>query len=219
MYENVRILALAEKKIKDDDDSAIKKHFLFSNCLPHFGNISILATNNDDFKSIGMTILWIWTNNIYLWNSAKSHHRIQRRIQTPYESLRCLAIYNWNFIHRHPSQLGFCRQYRRVLLGYNTRIRNFWYLVSYIFCFSFCLLFYLDGMFEVEKYKLLLRPLVKNNMHQTNTYFCDDSYGPFIFKSKSRKNTSFLGTLRFYNKSFAIWWDSKGRKQIWKSSV
>ena len=75
--------------------------------------------------------------------------------------------FNWKFVHCHLLHLDFCWQYRHILLGYNTRIRNFWYLVSHIFCFSFCLLFYLDGMFAVEKYKLLLLWLVKNKMHQT----------------------------------------------------
>ena len=66
------------------------------------------------------------------------------------------AICNWKFVHRHPRHLDFCRQCRRIRLGYNSRIRNFWYLFSYIFCFSFWLLFYLDRMFAVENYKLLL---------------------------------------------------------------
>ena len=80
------------------------------------------------------------------------------------------ATYNWKFIHRYLQHLEFCWQYSCILVGYNIRIRHFWYLVSYIFCFSFYLLFYLDGMFTVEKYKLLLPRLVKNNMHQTNTF-------------------------------------------------
>ena len=79
------------------------------------------------------------------------------------------AIYNWTLVHHHPPHLDFCRHYRHILLGYNTRIKNFWYHFSYIFCFSFCLLFYLDGMFTVEMYELLLPQLVKNNTHQTNT--------------------------------------------------
>ena len=58
------------------------------------------------------------------------------------------AISNWKFVHHNMRR----------------------YLVSYIFCFSFCLLFYLDEMFAVEKYKLLPPWLVKNNMHQTNIF-------------------------------------------------
>ena len=84
------------------------------------------------------------------------------------------AIYNWKLVHHHPPHLDFCQHYRHILLGYNTRIKNFWYHFSYIFCFSFCLLFYLDGIFAVEKYKLLLPWLVKNNIHQANIYFCDE---------------------------------------------
>ena len=88
----------------------------------------------------------------------------------------------------HPPHFSFCRQYCCIWLGYNTRKRNFWYLVSYIFCFSFCLLFYLDGMSAVQKYKLLLPLFVKNNMHQTNTIFVMNSYRPFIFNSNVQKN-------------------------------
>ena len=66
------------------------------------------------------------------------------------------AIYNWKF-HHHLPHLDFCWQYCHILLGYNTRIRNFWcVIVSYICHFSFRLLFYLDGMFAAEKYKVLL---------------------------------------------------------------
>ena len=100
---------------------------------------------------------------------------------------------------------------------YKTTIKKFWYLVSYIFCFSFCLLFSLDGMFAVEKYKLLLPQLVKNIMHQISIYFCDETLRAVYFQIKCAKIVSisvihwacFLGTLRFYNKSFAIWEDSK----------
>ena len=139
-----------------------------------------------------------------------------------------MTMYNWKFVHRHPPHLDFCRQYHCIFLGYNARIRNFWYLFSYIFCFSFCLLFYLDGMVTVEKYKLLLPRLVKNNMHQTNTYFCDEFLRAVYFQIKRAKKylkkkfeivkismfhcACFLGTLQFYNKSFAIWEDSKVRK-------
>ena len=73
---------------------------------------------------------------------------------------------------------------RRILIGFNTRIRHFWYFLSYIFCFTFCLLFCLDGMFAVEKYKLLLPRLVKKNMHQTNTCFCDESLRAVYFQIK-----------------------------------
>ena len=56
-----------------------------------------------------------------------------------------------------------------------------------IFCFSFGLLFYLDGMFTGEKYKLLLPRLVKNNMHQTNIYFCDELLRVVYFQNKPTK--------------------------------
>ena len=116
--------------------------------------------------------------------------------------------------------MDFCRQYRRILLGYNARIRNFCYLLSYIFYIAFCLLFYLDGMFAIDKYKLLLLWLVKNNMHQSNTYFCEEFLHAVYFQIKRAQKylkkqfeiasirvflgACFLWTLRFYNKSFPV---------------
>ena len=38
------------KELKGDDDSAIKRHFLFCNHAPDFEDFSILATNKNDFK-------------------------------------------------------------------------------------------------------------------------------------------------------------------------
>ena len=98
------------------------------------------------------------------------------------------AIYNWKFIHHHLPHLDFCWQHCHILFGHNTRIRNFWYLVFYIFCFSFCLLLYLDGTFTVEKYKLLLPWLVKNNITKLTHICVMNSYGLFIFKSNVQKN-------------------------------
>ena len=47
------------KRIKGDDDSAIKDHFLFCNHTPDFENFSILSTNNNDFKVTLMESLLI----------------------------------------------------------------------------------------------------------------------------------------------------------------
>ena len=107
------------------------------------------------------------------------------------------AIYNLKFVYRYLLNLDFCRQYCHILLGYNTAIRNFWYLVSYIFCFSFCLLFYLGGMFAVEKCKLQLLQLVKNNMHQTGTCFCDEFLWVVNFQIKHAK--IFEDIWRYFN--------------------
>ena len=72
-------------------------------------------------------------------------------------------------------------------------------------------------MFAVEKYKLLLPRLVKNNMHQTNTYFRDQLLWAVYFQIKRAKIylkkseiasisvfhcARFLGNLRFNNKNF-----------------
>ena len=44
------ILALTEKRIKGDDDSAIKKHLWFCNHAHGFEDFSILTRKNGDFK-------------------------------------------------------------------------------------------------------------------------------------------------------------------------
>ena len=47
MSKHLEISALTGKRVKDDDDSAIKEHVLFCNHIPDFEGISILATNNN----------------------------------------------------------------------------------------------------------------------------------------------------------------------------
>ena len=50
MWEHLGISAPFGKRVKGDDDSAIKEHLLFCNHAPDFEDFSILATNNNDFK-------------------------------------------------------------------------------------------------------------------------------------------------------------------------
>ena len=50
MCEHLGISALAGKRIKSDDDSAITECLLFCNLKPDFEDFSVLATNNNDFK-------------------------------------------------------------------------------------------------------------------------------------------------------------------------
>ena len=50
MYEDLGIYALTGKRIKSDDDSAIKKHLLFCNQAHDFDDFSIFATKNNNFK-------------------------------------------------------------------------------------------------------------------------------------------------------------------------
>ena len=59
MCEHLGISALSEKRVKGDDDSAIKKHLLFCNHTPDFEDFSILAANNNDFKVTLMESLLI----------------------------------------------------------------------------------------------------------------------------------------------------------------
>ena len=59
MCEHLGISTLTEKRVKGDDDSAIKKHLLFCNSAPDFEDFSIVRTNNNDFKVTLMVSLLI----------------------------------------------------------------------------------------------------------------------------------------------------------------
>ena len=59
MCEHLGISALTGKRVKGDDDSAIKEHLLFCNHKPDFEDFSILATNNNNFKVTLMESLLI----------------------------------------------------------------------------------------------------------------------------------------------------------------
>ena len=57
--EHLGIFALTGKRVKDDDDSAIKEHFLLCNYSPDLQHFSILTTNNKNFKVTLMVSLLI----------------------------------------------------------------------------------------------------------------------------------------------------------------
>ena len=59
MCKHLEISVLTGKRVKGDDDSAIKEHLLFCNHTPDFEDFSILATNNNDFKFTLMESLLI----------------------------------------------------------------------------------------------------------------------------------------------------------------
>ena len=59
MCEQLRISALTRKVVKGDDDSSIKEHILFCYDTPDFEDLSILATNKNDFKVTLMDSLLI----------------------------------------------------------------------------------------------------------------------------------------------------------------
>ena len=59
MCERFGISAHTGKRVKGDDDSAIKEHLLFWNHTPDFEDFSILTTNNNDFKVTLMESLLI----------------------------------------------------------------------------------------------------------------------------------------------------------------
>ena len=59
MCKHLAIFPLTEKRVKGDDDSAIKEHLLFCNHTPDFEDFSILATNNNEFKVTLMESLLI----------------------------------------------------------------------------------------------------------------------------------------------------------------
>ena len=60
MCEHLGILVLIWKKVKGDDDSAIKENVLFCNDLPDFKDFSTLTTNNYYFQG---TLLESLLNN------------------------------------------------------------------------------------------------------------------------------------------------------------
>ena len=59
MCEHLGVSALTGKRVKGDNNSAIKEHHLFSNHSSGFDDFSILATNNNDFKVTLMESLLI----------------------------------------------------------------------------------------------------------------------------------------------------------------
>ena len=63
MCEHLGISALAEKRIKGDDDSAITECLFFCNPKPDFEDFSILATNNNDFKVTLMESILIYRDH------------------------------------------------------------------------------------------------------------------------------------------------------------
>ena len=50
MCEHLGVSALTGKRVKGDNDSAIKEHHLFCSYWSGFEVFCILASNNDDFK-------------------------------------------------------------------------------------------------------------------------------------------------------------------------
>ena len=63
MCEHLGVSALTGKRVKGDNDSAIKEHHLFCNHLSGFDNFSILASNNTDFKVTLMDSLLIYRDH------------------------------------------------------------------------------------------------------------------------------------------------------------
>ena len=59
MCEHLGVSALTGKRVKGDDDSAIKEHLLFCNHTPDFEDLSILATSNNAFNVTLMESLLI----------------------------------------------------------------------------------------------------------------------------------------------------------------
>ena len=57
--ECVNSFSLTGKRVKRDDDSAIKEHFLFCNNSPDFENLLIITTNNNDFEVTSICSLLI----------------------------------------------------------------------------------------------------------------------------------------------------------------
>ena len=63
MCEHLEISAVTGKRVKGDDNSAVKEHLLFYNHTLDFEDFSILVTNNNDFKATLMESLLINTDH------------------------------------------------------------------------------------------------------------------------------------------------------------
>ena len=72
MCERLGISALTGKRVKDDDDYAIKEHLLFCKYTPDSEEISILATNNNDSKVTFMKSLLINRDHLALNKNKQS---------------------------------------------------------------------------------------------------------------------------------------------------
>ena len=59
MCGHLGISALIRKRVKGNDDPAIKEHLLFCNHSPYFEDLSILTTNNNNSKVTLMESLLI----------------------------------------------------------------------------------------------------------------------------------------------------------------
>ena len=59
MCEHLGVFTLTGKRVKGDNDSAVKEHRLFCNHSSDFDDFSVLASNNNDFKVMLMQSLLI----------------------------------------------------------------------------------------------------------------------------------------------------------------
>ena len=50
MFEHLGVPDLTRKRVKGDNDSAMKEHHLFCNYLSSFDDFSIVASHNNNFK-------------------------------------------------------------------------------------------------------------------------------------------------------------------------
>ena len=92
MCEHLGISALTGKRVKGDDDSAIKEHLLFCNHTPDFEDFSILATNNNDFKVTLIESLLINRDHPRLNKNKQSLPLISREINSFCCSLFILRV-------------------------------------------------------------------------------------------------------------------------------
>ena len=66
MCEHLGVLPLTRKRVKGDDDFAIKKHLLFCDHQPDFEDFSFLTNNNNNFKVTLMNSLLINRDHFHL---------------------------------------------------------------------------------------------------------------------------------------------------------
>ena len=82
MCQQLGVSALAGKRVKGDNDSAIQEHHVFCNHVSGFDDFSILASNNSDFK---VTLIESLLINRYHPPLNKNRHSLPLQLFDVYE--------------------------------------------------------------------------------------------------------------------------------------
>ena len=124
MCENFWVSALTGKRVKGDNDSAIKEHNLFCNHSSGFDNFSILASNNKDFK----VALWRVFNQQDHPPLNKNRHLLPLEVN---RSTRSHTFEWYHFYFRRPLAVTWYFQEYFVCFKQALAIILFWNILIY----------------------------------------------------------------------------------------